>query len=233
MTKMEDLGQALFVEQKKLAEHFKEVRSFHAYREQTRKSLSRVMMAITGIALLGNLAQACTIATLVPLARIVPVYFWVRQDGTIDSSVSTSQLPPTQSQAVVNAALWQYVRLREGYTYNTAQYAYDVVSAFGTSSVTERYQKWFNYPNPESPQVTIANRGTVTISHISSFDIGPSIQQIRFERVVTIEGHAPIVTTMTATIGYAMAGKLPANARLDDPGGVLVTSYQSSEDSPK
>jgi type IV secretion system protein VirB8 len=233
VTKMEDFGQKLFVEQKKLAEHFKEVRSFHAYREQTRKRLSQVMMVITGIALLGNLAQAWTIAALVPLARIVPVYFWVRNDGTIDSSVSTSQLPPTQSAAVVNAALWQYVRLREGYAYDTAQYAYDVVSAFSAPTVAEQYQKWFNYPNPESPQVTIGNRGTITISHISSYDIGPSLQQIRFERVVTIAGHTPIVTTMTATIGYTMAGKLPANTRLDDPGGVLVTSYQSSEDTPK
>ena len=233
MTKLDDIGQALFVEQKKLAEHFKEVLSFHSHREKTRKRLSRVMMVVTGIALLGNLAQAWTVATLVPLARIVPVYFWVRSDGTIDSSVRTSQLPPTQSKAVINAALWQYVRLREGYTYDTAQYAYDVVSSFSAPNVAEQYQNWFNYPNPESPQVAVGKHGTVAISHISSFDIGPSLQQIRFKRTITIEGRTPIVTTMTATIGYATAGKLPAKARLTNPGGVLVTSYQSSEDSPK
>ena len=233
MTKMENLGNALLVEHKRLAEHFKDVQSFHAQREKTRKRLSRVMIAVTSISLLGNFAQAWTIATLVPLARIVPVYLWIRRDGTIDSSVSTSQLPPTQNKAVIDASLWQYVRLREGYSADTAQYAYDVVSGYSAPKVAEQYQKWFNYPNSESPQVTVGKRGSITVTHISSSNIAPSLQQIRFTRSVTLDGQEPIVTTMTATIVYATVSKLPAGTRLTNPGGILVTSYQISEDTPK
>lgn len=226
-------GRAILVEQKKLEEHYKDVKSFHSQREKMRKHLSRALIALAVLGLLGNVAQAWTIASLVPLARLVPVYLWVRQDGTIDSSVSMSQLPATQSKAVVNAALWEYVRLRESYSPDTAQYAYDIVTGYSDTKVAEQYQKWFNYPNPESPQVLVGKHGTIQVSHISSSDIAPSLQQIRFTRTVTLDGRSPIVTTMTATIGYAKVDKLPAKARLTNPGGILVTSYQSTEDTPK
>jgi len=230
---MADSGHALLVEQKALAEHFKEVESFHTQRAKLKKKLSRVMIGLTTIALLGNLAQAWTIASLLPLARIVPVYLWVRQDGTIDSSVSMSQLPPTQNKAVINASLWEYVRLREGYTYDTAQYGYDVVSSYSSPKVADQYQKFVSYQNPQSPQVIIGKIGTMTVSHISSSDIGPALQQVRFRRTVIMDGKQPVITTMTATVGYATVHNLPAGLRLTNPGGILVTSYQSTEDSPQ
>jgi len=233
MATMDDLGQALFVEHKALEQHFKEVESFQTRRARSIKRLSVGMFVVTGIALLGNLAQAWTIATLLPLARIVPVYLWVRPDGTIDSSVSMSQLPPTQNKAVIDASLWEYVRLREGYSYDTAQYGYDVVSSYSAPNVADQYQKFFNYPNPASPQVVLSKRGTITVGHISSSDINPALEQIRFTRTVMIDGRQPIVTTMTATIGYATVRNMPAGTRLTNPGGVLVTSYESSEDSVK
>lgn len=230
---MTDLVQALLVEQKALPEYFKEVESFQTARAKSIKRLSKTMIVITGVALLGNLAQAWTIATLLPLARIVPVYLWVRPDGTIDSSVSMSQLPGTQNKAVIDASLWQYVRLREGFSADTARYSYDVVSSYSAPDVADQYQRFFNYPNPESPQVIVGKRGTINVTHISSSDLSPGTQQIRFTRTVTIDGKAPIVTTMTATLSYATVRNLPAGVRLTNPGGVLVTSYQSSEDSPK
>jgi type IV secretion system protein VirB8 len=229
---MGELGHALLVEQKALAEHFKEVESFQTRRTRMVKRLSRAMMVVTGVALLGNLAQAWTIATMLPLKQIVPVYLWVRPDGTIDNSISMSQLPPTQNKAVVNASLWEYVRLREGYSFDTAQYAYDVVSAYSAPKVADKYQNYFNYPNPNSPQITIGKRGSITVTHISSADIGPALQQIRFKRTISIDGQQPVSSTMTATIGYATVRNLPADLRLTNPGGVLVTSYQSTKDTP-
>lgn len=233
MAALNSIGQALLVDRKAIEEHFKDVESFQTQRAKTVRRLSKVMVAITAVALLGNLAQAWTIATLLPLARIVPVYLWVRADGTVDSSVSMSQLPPTQSKAVIDSALWEYVRLREGYSFDTAQYGYDVITNFSAPNVTEQYQKYFNYPNPQSPQVVIGKRGTITVTHISSSDLGPALQQIRFQRTIAVDGKPPVVTTGTATVGYATVHNMPANARLTNPGGVLVTSYQSSDDSLK
>jgi len=227
---MNEMNGALLVNRAALAAHYKEVEAFQTARARSARRLSKVLIAVTGIALLGNLAQAWTIAGMLPLTKIVPVYLWVRADGTIDSSVSVSRLPATQSEAVINASLWEYVRLREGYSYDTARYGYDIVSNYSAPSVRDAYQKFFNYPNPESPQITIGKRGVVGITHISSSDISPGVQQIRYTRSVTIDGNNPTITTWTATIGFATIRNLPAGLRLNNPGGVLVTSYQTSED---
>ena len=233
MATLNEIGRGLLVDQKKLVEHYKDVQSFHTLRARMRRQMSRVSWVVAALALVANFAQAWTIAGMLPLTRIVPVYLWVRPDGTIDSSVSMSRLPPTQNKAVIDASLWEYVRMREGYSYDTARYAYDMVANYSAPSVAEQYQNWFNYPNPASPQVLIGRKGTITVSHIASSDLGPAVQQIRFTLTIAIDGAAPRTSTMTATIHYATARSLPQKVRLTNPGGVLVTSYQSVEDTTK
>ncbi len=156
---MKSAEHALLVERGALAAHYREVEAFQTSRAKSARRLSKVLVVIATAAVFGNIAQAFTIATMVPLAKLVPVYLWVRPDGTVDSEVSVSRLPATQEQAVITASLWQYVRLREGYTADTAQYAYDLVSSFSAPSVRQEYQHHFNYPNPTSPQVTIGEGG--------------------------------------------------------------------------
>ena len=65
------------------------------------------------------------------------------------------------------------VRLREGYSYDTAQYNYDVVSGMSAPTTKTNYQSWFNYPNPASPQVTIGKEGNATVAPISSMASTP------------------------------------------------------------
>ena len=229
---MTDNNYAQLIRPDELVSHYKEVEAFQAARVRSIKRISKAMAAVTVVAMLGNLALGWTIAGMMPLTRIVPVYLWVRPDGTVDDSVALSRLPPTQSRAVINAALWEYLRLREGYSYDTAQYGYDVVSAFSSPSVRDQYQQFFNYPNPESPQVIIGKRGSIAVAHISSSDIAPGVQQIRFTRIISVDGRASLSTTWTATIGYATVSHMPAARRLINPGGLVITSYQASEDSP-
>lgn len=233
MAALSDTGHALLVEQKQLADHYKDVASFQSRRAKFQKQLSRGTYLVAGFALVANFAQALTIAVLLPLSHVVPVYLWVRSDGTIDSAASMSELPPTQNKAVIDASLWQYVRMREAYSYDTAQNNYDIVTQYSAPNVADQYQKFFNFPNKESPQVTVGKRGSITVIHISSSDIGPAVQQVRFTRTVVIDGYQPVITTMTATIGYATVRNLPQGTRLVNPGGILVTSYQATEDTTK
>jgi type IV secretion system protein VirB8 len=222
---------ALPVDRVGLSEHYKQVESFQSDRAKAARRTSKVLAAVAGIAIVANLGQAWTIASLLPLTKIVPVYLWARPDGTIDSSVALSRLPATQSQAVVTAALWEYVRLREGYSYDTAQYEYDAVSGMSADAPRTQYQEWFNYPNAASPQVMVGKKGVVGVEHISSANIAANVQQIRYRRVLTIIGEQPIETTWTATLQFETVATLPIALRLRNPGGVIVTSYQSSEDS--
>jgi type IV secretion system protein VirB8 len=214
-----------------LPSYYKEVESFQRSRARSAQRTAKIVGAVAGISILINLGQAWTIAALVPLTKLVPVYLWVRHDGTVDSSVSLSRLPATQSQAVIDAALWEYVRLREGYSYDTARYGYDAVSLLSDDTVRQDYQRWFNYPNPQSPQVTVGRKGQIDIEHISSASIATDVEQIRYRRIVTIYGDVPQVTTWTATLQFETVSTLPAGQRLTNPGGVIVTAYQAAEDS--
>jgi type IV secretion system protein VirB8 len=224
---------AMPVDLARLGQYYREVESFQRARARSAQRLSKIVLAVAGVAILGNLGQAWTIATLVPLTRIVPVFLWVRADGTVDSSVALSRLPATQSEAVITAALWEYVRLREGYSFDTAQYGYDAVSAMSAEAPRAQYQSWFNYPNPDSPQVTIGKRGVIEIQHIASASIAPAVRQIRYQRILAITGQPPVASTWTATLHYETVTALPVAARLRNPGGVIVTAYQASEDSPR
>ncbi|MBY3178779.1 type IV secretion system protein VirB8 [Rhizobium leguminosarum] len=220
----------LLVGRESLSAHYKEVEAFQTSRAKSARRLSKVLVVIAAAAVLGNVAQAFTIAAMVPLTKLVPVYLWVRPDGTVDSEVSVSRLPATQEQAIINASLWQYVRLREGYTADTAQYAYDLVSSFSASSVRQEYQQFFNYPSPSSPQVTIGKRGRLDVEHISSNDIAPGVQQIRYRRTLILDGQMSTVSTWTATVRYENVTSLPGQSRLTNPAGLIVTSYRASED---
>lgn len=222
---------ALPVDRAGLSAHYKQVQSFQRDRAKAARRTSKVLAAVAGIAIVANLGQAWTIASLLPLTKIVPVYLWARPDGTIDSSVALSRMPATQSQAVATAALWEYVRLREGYSYDTAQYGYDAVSGMSADAPRTQYQGWFNYPNASSPQVTVGKKGVIEIQHISSANLSPQVQQIRYRRVLTIVGQQPVITTWTATLQFQTVTALPIALRLRNPGGVIVASYQAAEDS--
>jgi type IV secretion system protein VirB8 len=180
---------------------------------------------------LANLGLAWSVASLLPLSKLVPVYLLIRPDGTIDSSVSLSSLPATQNEAVIRAALWEYVRLREGYAFDTAQYNYDVVSAMSAPAVKTTYQSWFNYPNSASPQVVIGRNGNITIAPVSVAMLGAHVAQVRFARTVAINGAKPATKNWTATLSFDQVNTLKSKDRLTDPAGIIITNYQAAEDS--
>jgi len=221
---------ALPVTREALSEQYRHVESFQASRARHANTRAKILAAVAAISILANLGQGWTIASLLPLTKLVPVYLWVRGDGTVDSAETLSRLPQTAAEAVVTAGLWQYVRLREGFSQDSARYGYDVVSGMSSDAVREAYQKWFNYPNPQSPQVTIGRKGQIDIEHIGSAKIAENVEQVRFQRIVTYTGQPPVVTTWTATLQYQLADTLPADRRLSNPGGVIVTAYQAGQD---
>ncbi|GBQ29209.1 type IV secretion system protein VirB8 (plasmid) [Komagataeibacter nataicola] len=218
------------VPNEKLAEHYEQVETFQKARVRSVVRINKFLLAGLAVSMIANMGLAWSIGALLPLEKLVPMPLWVRPDGTVDSEISMSRLPKTMDEAVINSAVWQYVRLREGYTYATAQYAYDTVSLMSSDQVRDQYQSWFNFPNPKSPQVTVGKKGQIDVEEVSLAPIGNSVIQVRFRRTVSMDGQRPQVTTWTATVQILRLTDLPAKARLNNPGGVIVTSYQSSED---
>jgi type IV secretion system protein VirB8 len=213
-----------------LEAHYKDVVSFHEARSRSSRFLSRGLLIGAGLLVVANIGLAWSVASMLPLTRLVPVYLLVRPDGTIDTSVALSTLPPSVDQAVIRAALWQYVQMREGYSYDTARYRYDIVSGMSDIATRAGYQSFFNYPNPLSPQVIIGKNGTVTVEPISVSLIGPNVAQIRFQQMTSLGTNEAITTTWTSTVQFQQVNTLAASQRLTDPGGIVVTNYQAEED---
>jgi type IV secretion system protein VirB8 len=213
-----------------LEEHYKEVVSFHEARSRSSRFLSRGLLIGAGLLVVANIGLAWSVASMLPLTRLVPVYLLVRPDGTIDTSVALSTLPPSMDQAVIRAALWQYVQMREGYSYDTARYRYDIVSGMSDIATRAGYQSFFNYPNPLSPQVIIGKNGTVTVEPISVSLIGPNVAQIRFQQKTSLGTNEATTTTWTSTVQFQQVNTLAASQRLTDPGGIVITNYQAEED---
>ncbi len=140
--------------------------------------------------------QAFTIATMVPLPSSCLCISGYDRMEPLTSEVSVSRLPATQEQAVINASLWQYVRLREGYTADTAQYAYDLVFELSAPSVRQEYQHHFNYPNPTSPQSQSVRGETRCRAHLLKMILRRACRQIRFNRTLMMDGQTPVMSTL-------------------------------------
>ena len=223
--------QAPPVEAARLSEYFREVESFQAQRARSAKRTASVACVVAGLSLLVNVALAFTVASMLPLQRLVPLPMWVRADGTVDVLPKMSDLPPTQSAAVIRAGIWQYVRDREGYDFADARYRYDVVSMMSAADVRAAYQQWFLPGNNSSPQNAVGRKGQVDVRMINMSFVRPQVALVRYQRTVLMYGEAPDTTTWTSTVAFERVADLPVSARLSDPGGIVVTNYQNSEDS--
>ena len=213
-----------------LEKHYKEVVSFQEARVRSARFFSKGLLFVSALLILANIGLAWTVAGMLPLTKLVPVYMLIRPDGTIDTSVALSTLPASADQAVIRSALWQYVEMREGYSYDTAQYRYDIVSGMSDPSTRSQYQSFFNYPNPQSPQVRVGKNGVVTVEPISISLVGPNVAQIRYQRILATGTSTSVTTTWTATAQFEQVDTMPAADRLNNPGGMIVTSYQDEED---
>lgn len=94
---MTDESFAVPIDRAGLSEHYRQVQSFQNDRAKAARRTSKILIVVAGVAIVANFGQAWTIASLLPLTKIVPVYLWARPDGTVDSSVALSRLPATQS----------------------------------------------------------------------------------------------------------------------------------------
>ncbi len=222
------------VDNERLTSYYRDVESFQATKARGARRWGRVAWTIAGVSLVANLALAVAVASMLPLERLVPIYLWLQPDGTVHSTTQVSNIPPTQSRALLRAAIWQYVRDRQSYDFADAKYRYDVVSLMSAPNVMGEYQRWFldKSPSSSSPQIKEGRKGQVNVSLVNMSFVRRHVALVRYRRTVLMYGSDPVTTTWTATVGFRMASKLPLDDRLADPGGLIVTNYQNSEDTP-
>lgn len=192
-------------------------------------------VAIVGLLVVVGM-QALAALQLFPLVRVVPVVAIPQPDGSMATVIHGDALPPAVQERAVRATLFQYVRLREGWSSGEAQYAYDVVSRMSAPQVRSAFQEWFNLDKPPGPQAVWGTRATVSVEQLSGALLpnhtaqSDEIYQLRFRRTERAHGRPPVVSTWVVTLRYrAGQGIALTDGTTINPLGVLVTEYRPPE----
>jgi type IV secretion system protein VirB8 len=227
-----------FVYVEKLIAEAKEHQSYVALRDRrSRRSLWGYrlysgMMTILCFLLGGALNYA------IPLVRVVPVMFYQRPDGLVETALTTESLPADLSDANIKAWLWQYVMHRESYSWVEADYNHYLVGAMSDVPVRAAYDAYMNGKNKESPLVVYNTRGTIRVALREvtewkrSYEGQPGVITFHFDRYVTMEG-APKqpVETWTVTLQFIQdynQGFTVQDIKSFNPSRIVVTSYPGS-----
>jgi len=223
---------ALPIRAPELDAHYAEVRAFQAERAVRANRRTRLWGTLFAASMAANVALASAVAFLVPNERLVPMPLILQSDGTWDTAASISSLPATQEEAVIRAAVWRYVWARESYSWPMAGYFYDLVSLMSAPAARDIYQAWFLPRNKASPQLMVGKKGQIDVAKISMSFVRPQMALVRFRRTLQYYGQRPEQTTWTATVEFGLQQRMTMRARDMDPGGIVVTRYSSSQDSP-
>lgn len=209
--------------------YFARVASYEADRLRACRRTARAGVALGIVGALIGLAGVGAVAALAPLKSVVPLVFRVdNATGAVERVYDVRGGTMEASEATRRYFLWQYVRLRQGYSAAEAQANFEAVALLSAPAVQAEYAADFRGSNPASPQVVLGRDGSATLRWLSTSFLGPKLAQIRFlqhER----KGEAALPPKrMVATIAFEVApGEVSASAINVNPLGFTVTSYRA------
>jgi type IV secretion system protein VirB8 len=137
-------------------------------------------------------------------------------------------MPADVQDATLRATLWQYVLWREGYSADTAQFRFSLVTAMSDPDVAEAYADWDKFGNPDSPQTRYGTKGLVVIEQDSAdfMEADPSVYQVNYWRTVIAPGQPKSRSHWTVFVHYRLVDAIPLKDRTTfNPGAVKVKSY--------
>ena len=208
--------------------YHKAVGSFQAHRviDTKRRLRTWFWLAIASLAMVGTLSAA--VVCLLPLKTAVPLFLVVREDGTVDTGVSLSDLGVDMAQKVIRSSIWRYVQERESYSYSVAKHRYDLVSLMSGESVQRDYQQWF-LTAADSPQKRFGKKGQIAVQEISMSLVRDGVFLVRFWKISQLSGEKEERKTAVATVEFELLNEAPASLILDDPAAIRVVRYQTEE----
>lgn len=191
---------------------------------RSRKMLLGLITVSMGIN--GGLTYA--LAEITPTIRLVPMMVTIRADGTPKAEPLMSMMEPGVQEAVLRSTLWQYVLWREGYSFDTAKFRATIVTALSGRDVGGAYLEWYNYPNPDSPQVRYGKKGVVSIDQDAGDfeEADPNVYRVEYWRTVTIPGQPSTRSHWRAFVHYEQVTKIPyAEHTTINPAMIKVIGY--------
>jgi type IV secretion system protein VirB8 len=188
-------------------------------------------LAWTVAAVAGAVAalEALALVLLMPLKTVQPYVVTVdRQTGYMETARGVAAGPLSQSEAVTQSFLAQYVLSRETFDATDLRDAYRRVQLWSAGDAREAYVRSMQQDNPASPLKLYppTTRVTTTVKSVSL--LSPTTALVRFETERRDAGAtAGVVNAWSAAIAFRYSGApLKMEDRLVNPLGFQVTRYR-------
>lgn len=193
------------------------------------RRLRRLAWTAAGIA--GAIASllALAIAVMVPLKTVQPYVVTVdRQSGAVELATTLANRKLTENEAVIQAQLANYVRVRETFDATDLATNYRRVQMLSAPDVAKRYVAEMAAGNPASPLRALSPGDTVAVRIKSVSLIGPGSALVRFDAERTLAGgRAASATAYASAISFGFSNRpLRLEDRFDNPLGFQVTRYR-------
>ncbi len=191
---------------------------------------------VAGVAAAIAALEAIALVAVMPLKTVVPYTITVdRQTGYIQAAEGVRPGALSQNEAVIEAFLAQYVLARETFDVTDLKAEYAKVAAWTVGPARDRYVRFMQRANAESP-VNINDTNTlvkVTVKSISLLNHTSALVRFDTERGEKT-GTAVGRQSFTAVIGFRFTGApMAAEDRFINPLGFQVTDYRRDADAPE
>lgn len=220
------------VEKAAFDQYLKEARTWETDKvqesEKSKKIAWRVASASGAVAFMSVLA----VVLLTPLKHVEP--FVIRVDnstGIVDVVASIKDGKTNYDEAINKYFTQWYVRYREGYSSELAEFYYSNVGIMSSSLEQQKYYQWFNPKNAASPINIYGPYAKVKVEIMATTFIKPNIAMVRYTKSIERGLDKPQVTHWAATITFKYSGSPMAEKdRAINPLGFQVVEYRNDAD---
>ncbi|WP_317992838.1 virB8 family protein [Bartonella gliris] len=217
------------MKEKDIEQYIAEARLFDQDRMLASRRITRVSLAIAGIAVTVALLSSLAVITLTPLKTVEPYVIRVdNSTGIVEVVEALKEGPQNVDEAITRYFTAQYVRAREGFEAEEVQHNFQTVSLLSSPEEQARFAGWYGARNPQSPQILYKNASvTVTIKSISF--INQDVAQVRYYRTVREnDNNREFITHWVATLTFEyINAPISVQNRLVNPLGFIVSEYRT------
>lgn len=217
------------VEPADLRDYFARARLWEQDRLAAAVRSKRLAWSVAAGACLLSAVSIGAVAALSPLKSVEP--FVVRVDnatGIVDVVSGLASGPAIYEEAVTKYFLAQYVRAREGYSFQEAPASFRTVSLLSHGPEQARFASVYRGSNPESPQIAYGRSGVAEVRVKAISLLGPRLASVRYLREVR-RGDEVRTSHWIATLEFSFEAKAKISTadRLVNPLGFLVSEYRA------
>lgn len=193
------------------------------------RRMRRAAWIVAGVAGALALLLAVIVAILLPLKTVQPYVVTVdRQSGAVEVAATLSGGRLTENEAVIQAHLANYVRVRETFDATDLSTNYRRVQLLSAPPVRSAYVAQMAAGNPASPLRTLSPGDTVAVQIKSVSLLSPGTALVRYDAERSISGGRAVTSgAYVSAISYGFSNApLRLEDRFENPLGFQVTRYR-------